>query len=232
LPQIFHRNSNHQTKYAIVGFVLFAGLAFGAANLAYWGPYVTGQGIPVVQPVQFTHSHHVGGLGIDCRYCHFGVERSPVAQVPPTRVCMNCHSMLYTEEQILEPVRESYRSDMPVKWNRVHNLSDFVYFNHSAHINKGVGCADCHGRVDQMPLMYQENTLHMAWCLQCHFEPEKSIRPKSEITNMEYKHPKTTSDTLMLNGEVLMVHGKQMTQNDLAQAYNVNSKVSCSTCHR
>jgi hypothetical protein len=132
---------------------------------------------------------------------------------------------MYTEEQMLEPVRESWRTDMPIKWERVHNLSEFVYFNHSAHINKGIGCNECHGRVDEMPLMYQAEPLHMAWCLQCHFDPTKKVRPKDQVTNMAYQHP-TSPDQKM------KVDGMMMTQADLAKHYNVQSKISCSTCHR
>jgi hypothetical protein len=130
---------------------------------------------------------------------------------------------MYTQEEMLEPVRESWKTDEPIKWVRVHNLSDFVYFNHSAHVNKGIGCAECHGRVDQMGLMYQANTLHMAWCLQCHFDPTSHVRPKDQITNMTYEHPTSPEE---------VVPGTEMTQAELAAHYKVQSKVSCSTCHR
>lgn len=229
MPQVFHRNSNQRSKIAIIVIVLLVFTAFSAANIWYWGPGVSGQEKPVVQPVQFTHEHHVGGLGIDCRYCHFNVERAGLAQVPPTRVCMNCHSQMYTDAQILEPVRESWRSDMPIPWVKVHNLSDFVYFNHSAHINKGIGCNECHGRVDTMPLMYQASSLHMAWCLQCHMDPDKYVRPKNEVTNMAYNHPKAADDkAIVLAGPT----EKKVSQHELATMYNVQSKTSCSTCHR
>ncbi|MGI8908380.1 MAG: cytochrome c3 family protein [Candidatus Sumerlaeaceae bacterium] len=209
--------------------VLLLVTSFTAANIWYWGPGVTGQGIAKVQPVQFTHEHHVGGLGIDCRFCHFNVERAGLAQVPPTRVCMNCHSQMYTDAQILEPVRESWRSDMPIPWVKVHNLSDFVYFNHSAHVNKGIGCAECHGRVDHMPLMYQASSLHMAWCLQCHMDPEQFVRPKNKITDMAYKHP---SNAQAKDIELAGASDKKVSQHELAKEYNVQSKTSCSTCHR
>lgn len=225
MPQIFHKNMNYQVKTAIVAIVLLANAAFAAAFIWYKSGNVSGQGNQVIQPVQFTHEHHVGGLGLDCRYCHFNVERSSFAQVPPTKVCMTCHSQMYTQEQILEPVRESWRTDKPIQWVRVHQLSDFVYFNHSAHVNKGIGCAECHGRVDQMPLMYQANSLHMAWCLQCHFNPQDHVRPKDQITNMEYEHP-TSPDQKIAVGD------QQLTQLELAKQYHVQSKVNCSTCHR
>ncbi len=225
MPQIFHKNSNYQVKTAIVAIVLLANAAFAAVFIWYKSGTVSGQGNQIVQPVQFTHEHHVGGLGLDCRYCHFNVERSSFAQVPPTKVCMTCHSQMYTEESILEPGRESWKTDKPLEWVRVHNLSDFVYFNHSAHVNKGIGCAECHGRVDEMPLMYQAESLHMAWCLQCHFNPEERVRPKDQITNMTYEHP-TSPD------QKIKVGDKEMTQAELAKEYHVQSKVSCSTCHR
>lgn len=225
MPQIFHKNYNYQVKTAIVGILLFVTVAFTAAFIWYSSGNVTGQGNHVVQPVQFTHEHHVSGLGLDCRYCHFDVERSNFSTVPPTKVCMTCHSQMYTEEQMLEPVRESWKTDMPIKWVRVHNLSDFVYFNHSAHVNKGIGCAECHGRVDQMGIVYQAESLHMAWCLQCHFDPTKHVRPKDQITNMTYEHP-TSPD------QKIKVGDKQMTQAELAKQYHVQSKVNCSTCHR
>lgn len=225
MPQIFHKNINYQVKTALAALILFSGASFGAAFLWYKSGLVSGQGSHVVQPVQFTHEHHVSGLGLDCRYCHFGVERSSHAQVPPTKVCMTCHSQMYTQEDMLEPVRESWKSDTPIEWVRVHNLSDFVYFNHSAHINKGIGCAECHGRVDQMGLVYQAESLHMAWCLQCHFEPETRVRPKDQVTNMAYEHPKSPNDKLPVGDQ-------QLTQAELAEHYHVQSKVSCSTCHR
>lgn len=223
MPQIFHKNINYQVKTAIVSILLLGGASFGAAFLYYKSGSVTGQGDHVGQPVQFTHEHHVSGLGLDCRFCHFSVERSSFAQVPQTKVCMTCHSQIYTEEPMLEPIRESWKTDQPIEWVRVHNLSDFVYFNHSVHVNKGIGCAECHGRVDQMALINQAETLHMAWCLQCHIEPEKHIRPKDQITNMTYEHPVSPDEK---------IPGMEMTQAELAEHYNVQSKVSCSVCHR
>lgn len=223
MPQIFHRYTNHRVKIGIVSFLLLVGTLAVGANIWYWGPNVSGQGIQKVQPVQFTHSHHVGGLGLDCRYCHFNVERSSYAQVPPTKVCMTCHSQMYLDAAILEPVRDSYRTGLPIPWVKVHNLSDFAYFNHSAHVNKGIGCAECHGRVDQMPLMYQASSLQMRWCVECHMDPTSRVRPKSEMTNMAYEHPKSPDEK---------IEGINMTQAELARHYNVQSKVSCSTCHR
>ena len=135
--------------------------------------WVTAQNEFVEQPVQFSHAHHVGGDGLDCRYCHTSVEKSSFAGIPPTKTCMNCHSQLWTNAPILEPVRASFRNDAPLTWIRVNDLPDFVYFNHQIHVRQGVGCATCHGRVDKMPLTYQAQSLLMEWCLDCHRAPEK-----------------------------------------------------------
>jgi MoCo/4Fe-4S cofactor protein with predicted Tat translocation signal len=150
---------------------------------------VTGQHLTRDQPVQFSHAHHVGSMGIDCRYCHTTVEESAFANIPPTKTCMNCHSQIWINAPILEPVRASFRENRPLEWWRVHDLPDFVYFNHSIHVAKGVGCATCHGPVDKMPLMYQENSLQMRWCLECHRNPAKYVRPKDQVFNMAYERP-------------------------------------------
>jgi hypothetical protein len=141
------------------------------------------------QPVPFSHEHHVNGLGIDCRYCHSTVEKSPFAGIPATKVCMTCHSQIWTNAAMLEPVRQSWNTGTPIQWNRVHNIPDYAYFDHSVHVAKGIGCASCHGQVDQMPLMMQGPSLQMEWCLDCHRNPEKHIRPRDEVFNMRYKRP-------------------------------------------
>src|SRR5262249_50976839 len=133
--------------------------------------------------------HHVAGLGIDCRYCHTSVEKSSFAGIPPTKTCMNCHSEIWAYSPMLRTVRESYRSGKSIPWNRVHNLADFVYFDHSIHVNKGIGCVSCHGRVDEMPLTWKANTLHMEWCLECHRRPEEHIRPRDKIFDMHWEPP-------------------------------------------
>jgi hypothetical protein len=176
---------------------------------------VTRQGIVLQQPVPFSHDHHVAGLGISCLYCHTTVEESSFAGIPPSATCMNCHKLIWNESPMLEPVRESYSSGRPIEWTRVHDLPDFVYFDHSIHVAKGIGCASCHGRVDQMPLMYQAESLQMEWCLECHRAPERFIRPRAEIYNMEW------------------VSADQETEGArLIADYKVQSKLSCSVCHR
>jgi hypothetical protein len=152
-------------------------------------PWVTRQGQRPDQPVPFSHKHHVEGLGLQCQYCHTSVEKSSYAGIPPTKTCMNCHSQIWTNAALLEPVRQSWATGQSIPWIKVHDLPDYVYFNHEIHVNKGIGCASCHGRVDEMPLMYEENSLQMEWCLNCHRNPAKNLRPTSEIYNMAWDGP-------------------------------------------
>jgi hypothetical protein len=168
------------------------------------------------QPVPFSHKHHVSGLGIDCRYCHTSVEDSSFAGIPPTKTCMNCHSQIFSNSPFLEPVRESFRSGRSIEWTRVHDLPDFVYFNHSIHVNKGVGCTTCHGAVDRMPLMRQEQSLQMEWCLDCHRAPEKYVRPRAAVFSVDYEPPANQMEL-----------GKR-----LVAEYSIQKLTSCSTCHR
>ena len=154
--------------------------------------WATKQNEFVEQPIQFSHAHHVGGVGLDCRYCHTSVEKSSFAGIPPTKTCMNCHSQIWTNAPILEPVRASFRNDTPLNWIRVNDLPDFVYFNHQIHVKQGVGCVTCHGPVDKMPLMYQAKPLLMEWCLDCHRAPEKYLRPREQVFNMAYEQPPAT----------------------------------------
>jgi hypothetical protein len=182
--------------------------------------------------VPFSHQHHVTGLGIDCRYCHTSVETSSFAGIPPTKTCMNCHSQIWTNAPMLEPVRASYRSGESLQWTRVNQLPDFVYFNHSIHINKGVGCNTCHGAVDQMPLMYQYASLQMEWCLECHRAPEKNLRPRSEVFNMRYEPP--TQDQPVVVGGQSYTDQESLGKALVAQykVRNVQDITSCNTCHR
>ncbi len=189
MAQLFHPSMNTISKVSIFGAVFFLGGGLWVWAMLIRSPYATQAMVVRDQPVPFSHKHHVSGLGIDCRYCHTSVEKSPFAGIPPTKTCMTCHSQIWTNAQILEPIRESFRTDKPVAWTRVHDLPDFAYFNHSIHVNKGVGCSTCHGRVDQMPLMWREASLDMEWCLDCHRNPEKYVRPRSEIYNMKWQPP-------------------------------------------
>ncbi|MGB0122418.1 MAG: cytochrome c3 family protein [Silvibacterium sp.] len=189
MAQIFDRSSNALARMSLVLTGLIV-IALGVTlNELQRSPWVTRQGQRADQPVPFSHKHHVEGLGLQCQYCHVSVEKSSYAGIPPTRTCMNCHSQIWTNAELLAPVRQSWASGESIVWTKVHDLPDFVYFNHEIHVNKGIGCASCHGRVDEMPIMYEQNTLQMEWCLDCHRNPAKNLRPTSEIYNMGWKNP-------------------------------------------
>ena len=215
---LFPRSFNVLSRATIYGGLLIIAFVSWVFGMIWRSSYVTDVGSPVDQPVKFSHEHHVSGLGIDCRYCHFTVERSSFAGIPPTQVCMNCHSQLYTTSPMLAPVRESYRTGQPIPWRRVNNVAGFVNFNHSIHVNKGVGCATCHGRVDRMPLTWKGAPLTMEWCLQCHRNPAAYVRPRDQVFNMEYQPPPNPSERTEL--------GKR-----LVEEYRIESKTRCSTCH-
>ncbi|MCB1150505.1 cytochrome c3 family protein [bacterium] len=187
----------------------------GLLYLAFW-PGTTSVGYQPQQPVPYSHALHAGELGIDCRYCHTGVEVGAKATIPPTATCMNCHATVKTESEKLQLVRDSYATGEPVEWVRVHDLPDFVFFNHSAHVERGIGCESCHGRVDQMEVVSQFAGLNMGWCLKCHREPEAHLRPVDQVTVMGYE---PAEDQLTLGAR-------------LREARNINPSVDCSTCHR
>ena len=214
--QIFHHSTKTLAKVSIFGALFAAGLGMWLLLEVNRTPYVTNAGVARLQPVQFSHQHHVGGLGLDCRYCHTSVEKAAVAGIPPTKTCMNCHSQIWSTSPELAPVRESFRSGKSLEWIRVHDLPEFAYFNHSAHVNNGMGCSTCHGRVDRMPLVWQEKSLQMEWCLECHRAPEKFVRPQSEVFNAAYEPPADQIE-----------QGRK-----LVQEYGLKPRTSCSTCHR
>lgn len=218
--QIFHHSSNVIAKLSILGLVVVGGfLAWVIWTLLGNSPYVTRQGEILNQPVPFSHDHHVAGLGIDCRYCHTSVEKSASAGMPSTETCINCHKQIWTNADLLEPVRASFRDNVPIQWARVHDLPDFVYFNHSVHVAKGIGCVSCHGQVDRMPLMRQQASLQMQWCLECHRDPGKNVRPREEVFNLQWQPPADPREAKLLQAK-------------LVKEYNVKSLTSCSTCHR
>jgi hypothetical protein len=232
MAQIFHRSTNTLSRATIFGTVFVLAALAGVAYEIQGSPYVTLAGVRKPQPVPFSHQHHVTGLGIDCRYCHTSVETSSFAGIPPTKTCMNCHSQIWTNAKLLEPVRASFKSGESLQWTRVNQLPDFVYFNHSIHVTKGVGCNTCHGPVDQMPLMYQQASLQMGWCLNCHRDPEKVLRPRDQVFNMRYQQP-TSANPVVVDGQ------SYSDQTDLGAAllkkYSVRSVkdiTTCSTCHR
>lgn len=215
MSQIFKPSTNTLARVSMFGALFFLLILAWVLVTLNRSSLVTRQGIVLQQPVPFSHDHHVAGLGISCLYCHTTVEESSFAGIPPSATCMNCHKLIWNESPMLEPVRESYRTGRPIEWTRVHDLPDFVYFDHSIHVAKGIGCASCHGRVDQMPLMYQAESLQMEWCLECHRDPERFIRPRAEIYNMEW------------------VSADQETEGArLIADYKVQSKLNCSVCHR
>ncbi len=216
MSQIFHHSTNTLSKFSIFGGVFLAAGGLWLTLEFTRSPYVTNAGVAKGQPVPFSHAHHVGGMGIDCRYCHTSVEEAAYAGIPPTKTCMNCHSQIWNQSPTLEPVRESYRKDKSIEWVKVNDLPDFVYFNHSAHVNKGVGCTTCHGRVDKMPLMWQEKSLQMEWCLDCHRAPEKYVRPRAEVFNVAWEAPQDQLE-----------EGRR-----LVKEYQIHTRTSCSTCHR
>jgi hypothetical protein len=216
MSQIFHRSANTLFKVALFGGAfIVAGLVW-LGYLAQSSDYMTGAFEARTQPIQFSHERHVGGNGIDCRYCHTSVEDSAFAGIPPTKTCMNCHSQIFADSAFLEPVRASFRTDTSLEWTRVHDLPDFVYFNHSIHVRKGIGCAECHGRVDLMPLMWKVASLQMDWCLNCHRNPEQYVRPRDQVFTMDYQHP---ADQAAL--------GRR-----LVSEYGIRKLTDCHTCHR
>ena len=219
MAQIFHRSTNTLSRVTIFGAVFIAGFVLWVIGGIVRSPFATGQGVHLEQPVPFSHEHHVSGLGIDCRYCHTSVETSSFAGIPPTATCMNCHAQIWTNAALLEPVRASYATGQPLRWQRVHRLPDFVHFNHSVHVAKGIGCVTCHGQVDRMPLMFQEASLQMEWCLACHRDPGKFVRPREEVFNLAWQPPADPAEA-------------QALQARLVKEYNVRPMTSCSTCHR
>ena len=260
MAQIFHRSANSLARMSILGGVFLLVTVGAVLAELQRSPYVTRQHEARVQTPPFSHKHHVGGMGLDCRYCHTSVEDSGFAGIPPTKTCMNCHAQIWSTQPMLEPVRESYRTGKPLVWTRVHDLPDFVYFDHSIHINKGVGCQSCHGQVNEMPFMYMEHSLQMEWCLSCHRQPEKYLRPKTvqvgakedekthEVTeegrtqdgnifSMTYEPPTEQNPVFVkLPGKSTKAFHDQLelgrVLRDEYHLRNVADITSCSTCHR
>lgn len=219
MAQFFNKSANNIARISMVAAAVLAvtgGFAFTQFSRS---SYMTGRYVEKQQPVQFSHKHHVGDDGIDCRYCHQTVETTASAGMPSTQTCMNCHSEIWADSPYLEPVKKSFRENTPIEWERVHDLPEYTYFDHSIHVAKGVGCSTCHGQIDNMPAVFQNETLQMEWCLACHREPEKFIRPKSEIYNMQWK-----------DGDLDAAE-----RTKLKVDHKIRSKemlTSCSTCHR
>ena len=228
MAQIFHRSSNVIIKTGIVGGVLSL-LGLAGAVFAFNQTYGNRMYVPVEQPVQFSHKHHVLDDGIDCRYCHTTVENSAFAGIPPTHTCMSCHSQIWSDSPLLQPVRESLATGRPIEWTRVHDMPDFVYFNHSIHIKKGVGCVTCHGDVSKMPITWKEHTMTMAWCLDCHRHPEQYVRPRDAVFKMDWK----ASD--VLNEDTGRPYDQITLGTKLVKKYRIRNEeqiTNCSICHR
>jgi len=221
MAQVFGKSSNSIARVSLVGLVFgFFGF-WGVVYAIYRSPYTTDVNVPRIQEVPFSHQHHVSGLGIDCRYCHDTVETSSFAGIPATHTCMSCHSQLWTDAPMLAPVRESMASGKPLHWQRVNQLPDFVFFNHSIHVEKGIGCSTCHGRVDEMPLTWKAHSLYMRWCVDCHEAPERNLRPKDQIFNMKWE---PAPDQIERGRELLRTY--HISKERLAQLRD------CGMCHR
>ena len=218
MSQLFQPSINILSRIVIVGIVITLVGGAGLAYLYFKSPYATEVGIAKAQPVPFSHQLHVGSVGLDCRYCHTSVEESNFAGIPPTETCMGCHGHFATDDPLLEPVRASAQNNQPLAWVRVHNLADFVYFNHSIHIKKGVGCETCHGRVDQMSFTAKAETLQMDWCLECHRAPERFLRPADQVFTMGWQPP---GDQITLGRQLVTDYG-----------IKENQLTDCSVCHR
>ena len=216
MPQIFQRRTNTLIRVGLLVALVLVPVSIGAAMVVGRSSLVTGEGVTKVQPMPYSHELHVGELGLDCRYCHSSVETSASAGIPPTKTCMNCHGMIGTESQSLEVLRASYMENTPLHWTRVHDLPDFVYFDHSIHVSKGVGCSTCHGRVDQMEIVRQQVSLQMDWCLDCHTNPEQFVRPRDAVFQMDYELPANQAEV----GRALV------------EEYQIQRRIDCTTCHR
>lgn len=220
MPQLFPPNSNTLVTWSIWGGGVFVLLLLVALPF-YARSNNNRVGVPVEQPVDFPHNLHVAQVGLDCRYCHNTVETSNTASVPSTETCMTCHSQLRVNTPQLQAVLASWESGTPIAWNRVHDMPDYVFFDHSVHVNNGVGCSSCHGRIDQMTQIWKNEPMTMGWCLECHRNPEARLRPRSEVFNMSYSFPADPVAQRALGTE-------------LVEAYHIDTDrlIQCSTCHR
>jgi len=198
--------------------LLLAGAPIYLIVLGYYGckSETLRVGYKPVQPIPYSHALHAGELGMDCRYCHSTVEQSGHAAIPPAETCMNCHHAIRSDSPFIAPIKEAAAGGKPIHWVRVHDLPDYVYFNHSAHVRRGVGCESCHGRIDQMKEVWQAKTLTMQWCVECHTNPDAALRPLSEVTTMGYDPP----------------GGAEQVGAAIRKANNINPPTNCSTCHR
>ncbi len=218
MPQVFSRSADTVARVVLGSLVVVPAVALAYGLAIARSPYTTEQKIVITQPVPFSHEHHAAQLGLDCRYCHTGVEKSAYAGFPPTETCMTCHSQIWTNADMLSPVRTSLADNTPIRWQRVHRLPGYVYFDHSIHVAKGVGCTTCHGKVGDMPLMYQASSLTMGWCLECHRDPAPNLRPQAAIFRLDWTPP---PDQTVVGHKLLKDYGIE-----------VSHLADCSVCHR
>lgn len=219
MAQLFSPSANVYCRVIIFGAIILVCGAGWTASEILWSPYTTYVDVPLEQPIPFSHKHHVGDDGIDCRYCHNSVEKSRFAGMPSSETCMTCHSQIFNDSLVLAPVRQSLVTNTPLKWNRVHDLPDYVYFDHSIHVAKGIGCSTCHGRVDQMPITWRVSTLYMKWCLECHRAPQNYVRPRNKIYDSSWQP----------------AQDRHFDQAKLVADYHIDTTgrlTNCSICHR
>jgi hypothetical protein len=217
MSKIFPKSANALPLQIVVFLFVVGGVAAAAVNY-YITPKYTRVGYAPIQPVPFDHALHAGQLGMDCRYCHSGVEKSGVSSVPTAQTCMNCHSLVKAQSPLLEPVRRSFETGEPVPWVKIHALPDYVYFNHSVHVNRGVSCVECHGKVNEMQVVHQDQPQSMSWCLDCHRDPAPRLRLPGDVYNLD-------SQTLAAQGRLDEAHR-------LVKDWQVKPPQSCSGCHR
>jgi hypothetical protein len=221
MSKIFPKAANRLPLQIIVFLFIFGGVVT-AATTYYATPKYTRVGYQPVQPVPYSHALHVGQLGLDCRYCHSNVEKSGVANVPTSQTCMNCHSQVKIDSPLLAPVRASYQSGNPVPWVRIHQTPDYVYFNHSVHVNRGVSCYECHGQINQMDTVYHAKPLSMGFCLDCHRAPASHLRPLDQVTNLDWR-----PDQQKIDGKTHAEWAAEFTKNN-----KISPPQSCTGCHR
>ena len=218
MSKLFPKAANKLPLQIVIYLFVLGGIASAGATY-YMTPSYTRVGYAPVQPVPFSHAIHAGQLAIDCRYCHVGVDKGPASTVPTAQTCMNCHNQIKVDSPLLAVVRESYETGNPVPWVKIHQVPDYVYFNHSVHINRGVSCVECHGRIDEMDTVAHNKSLSMGFCLDCHRNPEAVIRPLDKVTDLAWKHPE--GEEGQLRDGAKFVHN-----------WKVKAPQSCSGCHR
>lgn len=217
MPNIFPRSANRAPLQVIIALMVLASTV-AAAVWYYYPPHYTRVGYMPKQPVYYSHKIHVDQLGLDCRYCHSYVDQSGHANIPDSQTCMNCHSQVRTTSPALAPIRESYTSGEPVEWVRIHQMPDYVYFNHSVHVNRGISCVECHGQINEMTEVWHDKTLTMGFCLDCHRNPDEFVRPLDKVYDLTWQPENREAFLAQAHARVV--------------DWNINPPQSCSGCHR